>query len=123
LRVVLLDGGRLDLLVGGSDDLDLAIELLGDRLDGLVGERLGEGRHLPLLHQSLDHLGGREAEDLGDLPDGGPRIDLDRRLLLWLLQLLVAGLLEQRTAAATAAATRRAGRRLGLGDVITTSGL
>ena len=110
--------GLLDLLLGGGDDLDLAVELLGDRLDRLVGERLGEGRHLTLLHQSLDHLGGGEAEALGDLADGGAGVDLDRRLLLGLLQLPVAGLLEQRAAAAAAAAARRAGRRLGLGDVV-----
>src|SRR5207342_27619 len=112
--------GLLYLLIGRGDDLDLAVELLGDRLDGLVGKGLGESRHLPLLHQSLDHLGGGEAEALGDLADGRPRVHLDRRLLLRLLQLLVTGLLEQGAAAATAAAARRPRRRLGLGDVVTT---
>ena len=45
--VVLLGDGLLGLLVGGGDDLDLAVELVGDRLDRLVGKGLGERRHLP----------------------------------------------------------------------------
>ena len=56
LRVVLNRGG-LDLLLGGGDDLDLAVELLRDRLDRVVGQGLGQGRHLAALHQRLDHLG------------------------------------------------------------------
>ena len=57
----------LDLLLGRGDDLDLALELLRDPLDLLVGERLGQGRHLAALHQGLDHLGAAEAEGLGHL--------------------------------------------------------
>ena len=38
---------RLDLdVVGGVDDLDLLVELLGEHLDRVVGERLRERRHL-----------------------------------------------------------------------------
>src|SRR3954451_15022071 len=126
LVVLLLDRG-LDLLLGGGDDLDLAVELLRDRLDGLVGECLGEGRHLALLHQRLDHLGAGQAQALGDLTDGGAGVDLDRRLLLRLLQLLVAWLLPQRAAPAgppaAPAAARWAGRRLSLGDVVAPRGL
>ena len=47
---VVEDGLLVDLL-GGADDLDLAVELLGEDLDGLVGERLGQRRHLAELHQ------------------------------------------------------------------------
>ena len=75
---VVEDGLLLDLL-GGADDLDLALELLGEHLDGLVGERLGQGRHLALLHQLLDHLGGADAEGLGDLAHGRAGVDLERR--------------------------------------------
>ena len=62
----------LDLLVG-VHDRDLALELLGELLDRLVGERLGQGRHLAELHQRLDHLGGADAEGLGDLAHGRAR--------------------------------------------------
>ena len=38
---------RLDLdVVGGVDDLDLLVELVGEHLDRVVGERLRERRHL-----------------------------------------------------------------------------
>ena len=46
-------------LVGRVDDLDLLVELVRDHLDGVVGERLGERRHLAQLHELLDHLGDR----------------------------------------------------------------
>ena len=45
VRIVVVDR-RLGDLLGGADHLDLAIERLGEHLDGLVGERLGQGRHL-----------------------------------------------------------------------------
>ena len=67
---------RLDFdVVGGVDDLDLLAELLGDHLDRVVGERLGEGRHLAQAHQLLDHFRHRHAEVLGDVLDGGARVD------------------------------------------------
>ena len=46
-------------VVGGVDDLDLLVELVGEHLDRLVGQRLGERRHLAELHQLLDDLGDR----------------------------------------------------------------
>ena len=70
---------RLDLdLVGGVDDLDLLVELVGEDLDRLVGERLGERRHLAQAHQLLDDLGHRDAEVLGDVLDGRAGVDPDR---------------------------------------------
>ena len=51
---------RLDLdVVGRVHDLDLLVELLGQHPDRVVGQRLGERRHLPQRHQLLDHLGHR----------------------------------------------------------------
>jgi len=37
---------RLDV-VGGVDDLDFLVELVGQDLDGVIGERLRQRRHLP----------------------------------------------------------------------------
>ena len=107
--VGVLELRRLRLLVGGGDDLDLAVVLVGDRPDRVVGEGLGEGRHLPHRHQLLDHLGAAEAEQLGDLAHGRAGVDLGRLGLGG----LDSGrrLLEQRPAAAAPAATRRALRR------------
>ena len=51
-------GSSLDL-VGRVDDLDLLLEAVGEHLDRLVGQRLGERGHLAELHQLLDHLGRR----------------------------------------------------------------
>ena len=101
----------LGLLLGGGDDLDLAVVLVGDRPHRLVGEGLGERRHLAHHHQLLDHLGrgrGRAvsassrtvAPELTLVATGSPgRVRLRRRLL------------EQRPAAASTAAARRALRR------------
>ena len=55
-------------VVGRVDDLDLLGELLGEHLDRLVGERLGERGHLPQAHELLDDLGHGHAERLGDRP-------------------------------------------------------
>ncbi len=71
----------LDLLVG-VDDVDLAVELLRDDGDGLVGQGLGQRRHLAELHQGLDHVRGADAERLADLAHGRARVDPDRLLLL-----------------------------------------
>ena len=68
----------LGLLVGGGDDLELAVVLVGDRPDRLVGERLGERRHLAHHHQFFDHLGRGQAEQLGDLAHGRAGVDLGR---------------------------------------------
>ena len=64
-------------LVGGVDDLDLLVELVREHLDRVVGQRLGERRHLAQLHQLLDHLGHGDAEVLGDVLDRRARVDLD----------------------------------------------
>ena len=56
--VVLVDL-RLELLLVGVLDLDLALELARDELDRLVGERLRDGDHLADVHHDLDDLGHR----------------------------------------------------------------
>ena len=53
---------RLELLLGGVLDRDLAVELRPDDLDLLVGERLRRGPHLAEPHEDLDELGHRNAE-------------------------------------------------------------
>ncbi len=72
---------RLPYVVGRVDDLDLLVELVGQHLDRVVRQRLGERGHLTELHQLLDHLGRAEAERLADLFHGGAGVDLRRRLL------------------------------------------
>src|SRR5215217_2094528 len=69
-------GLRVDL-VGRVDDLDLLVELVGDHLHGVVGQRLRERRHLAQLHQLLDDLRHGDAEVLGDVLDGRAGVDLD----------------------------------------------
>ena len=73
-----VEGGLVVDLLAGVDDLDLLVELAGERGDRLVRERLGQGRHLALLHQLLDDLGARDAEALGDLAHGRAGVDLGR---------------------------------------------
>ena len=65
-------------LVGRVDDLDLLVELVGEDLDRVVGQRLGERGHLAQLHQLLDDLGDRHAEVLGDVLDRRAGVDPDR---------------------------------------------
>ena len=100
----------LGLLVGGADDFDLAVVLVGDRPDRLIGERLGERRHLAHHHQFFDHLGRGQADRLAQLTHGGAGVDfgrlgLDRGLRTH------RRLLQQRPAATATAAARRALRR------------
>ena len=70
---------RLDLdVVGRVHDLDLLVELVGEHLDRVVGERLRERRHLAQRHQLLDHLRHRHAEVLGDVLDGRAGVHADQ---------------------------------------------
>ncbi len=92
------------------DDLDLLVELLGEDEHGLVGQGLGQGRHLALLHQLLDDLGAADAERLGDLAHGRAGVDLERLRLLGAERLQLRRFVECGPAAA-AATTRRALRR------------
>ena len=68
--------GRVDV-VGRVDDLDLLVELVGEDLDRLVGQRLRERRHLAERHQLLDDLRAPDAEVLGDVLDGRAGADPD----------------------------------------------
>ena len=100
----------LGLLVGGVEDLDLAVVLVGDRLHRVVGEGLRERRHLAHHHQFFDHLGRGQAERFGDFPHGRAGVDFDR-LGLGRRRRTQRRLLEQRPAATAATAARRALRR------------
>src|SRR3954465_1646527 len=64
-------------IVGRRDDLNLLVELVGEHLDRVVGQRLRERRHLAEAHQLLDDLRGRHAQVLGDVLDRRARVDLD----------------------------------------------
>ncbi len=110
--VGVVEDGRLGDLLGSADHLDLAIERVGEHLDGLVGKGLRERRHLAEAHQLLDHVGAADAEDLGNLAHGGARRHLQRRLLDLDMR-PERRLFEQRpTTASTAAARRAAWRRV-----------
>ena len=69
---------RLELLLGGVLDRDLALELRADDLDLLVGERLRRRPHLPEAHQDLDELGHRDAERLREVLHRDAGLDRDR---------------------------------------------
>ena len=60
-------GLRLDVVVVGVLDLDLALELGGDQLDLGVGQRLGRRLHRVHVHQHLDQLSHRDAERLREV--------------------------------------------------------
>src|SRR5579862_3734679 len=85
LRIV--EGLRRVLLVGGVLDLHLPLQLGGDELDLVVGERLCRGAHLAEPHQDLDQLRHGHAQRLREVADGDARLDGDgagrlrRRLL------------------------------------------
>src|SRR5215207_3961024 len=102
-------------LVGRVHDLDLLVELVGDHLDGVVGQRLGERGHLAQLHQLLDDLRHGDAEVLRDVLDRRAGVDLDdvglqdRDVLRH--RLLVGA------AAAPAATARRAALQIGRAHV------
>src|SRR5690606_10455458 len=98
--------GRRGLLFRRGDDLDLAVVLLGDRPDRIVGEGLREGGHLAHHHQFLDQVSRAEAEQLREISDSYARADL-RRLRLGRIGLYRCGLFEQRTTASATAAARR----------------
>ena len=101
----------LDLLLGAADDLDLLAERFRQGRDGLVGQRLGERRHLAQLHELLDHLGAAEAEALGHLTHGRAGRDLGRLRLRRLTERLDGRLFEQRPPAPPSPAPRGTVRR------------
>ena len=69
---------RLEVdVVGRVSDLDFLVELVGEHLDRVVGERLRERRHLAERHQLLDHLRHGHAEVLADVLHGRSGIHAD----------------------------------------------
>ena len=78
--------------------------------DGVVGQRLGERRHLAEHHQLLDDLGDGDAHRLGDVLDGRAGVDADE------IGVRRGGLVERAhgvvVGAAAAAAAALAARRL-----------
>jgi hypothetical protein len=69
LLSVLVDLGEL-VLLGDVLDGDLALDLGGDELDGLVRERLRDRDHLAQAHHDLDDLGRGDAQRLREVLDG-----------------------------------------------------
>ncbi len=61
---------RLELLVGGVLDRHLTLQLGGDQLHLVVGQRLRRRLHRAEVHQDLDDLGRLHAERLRELLDG-----------------------------------------------------
>ena len=88
--MIVTTGGRLDEVLvvvrelgstssssSARDDLDLLVELVGEDLDRVVGQRLRERRHLAEAHELLDDLRDRDAEVLGDVLDRRAGVDPD----------------------------------------------
>ena len=96
-------------VLGRRDDLDLLVELVGDHLDRVVGQRLRERRHLAEAHQLLDDLRDADAEVLGDVLDGRAGVDADD-VGLQRRDVLRDGLLVGAAPAPAAATPRRAVR-------------
>ena len=71
---IVVEDDLLVLLVGGVLDRDLAVELVADQLDGLVGQRHGQRHHLPQAHHQVMILAGEmpsfSARSLTVIPDG-----------------------------------------------------
>ena len=96
-------------VLGRRDDLDLLVELVGEHLDHVVGQRLRQRRHLAEAHQLLDELGHGHAEGLRDVLDGRAGLDADD-VGLQGRDVLRDGLLVGATPAPAAATARRAVR-------------
>ena len=70
IRLGVLEDLGLLVLLGDVLDRHLALQLGGDQLDFLVGERLRRRPHLAEVHQDLDQLRHRDAERLREVADG-----------------------------------------------------
>src|SRR4051794_28618621 len=93
-------------VLGGRDDVDLLVELVGEHLDRVVGQRLRERRHLAETHQLLDDLRHRHAERLRHVLDGRAGGDADD-IGLQRADVLGDGLLVGATPAPATATPRR----------------
>ena len=69
IRLGVLEDLGLLVLLGGVLDRDLALQLGGDQLHLLVGERLRDRPHLAEVHEDLDDLRHRNAERLREVAD------------------------------------------------------
>ena len=107
-------------VLGRRDDLDLLVELVGDHLDRVVGERLRERRHLAEAHQLLDHVGDADAEVLGDVLDRRAGVDPDD-VRLQRGDVLRRGLLVGAAPAPAAAPSRRTVRGTATGAAARTA--
>ena len=107
--VVVLD---LDIgVVAQRDDLDRLVERVGDGLDLLIGQRLGDHRQHAHGHELLDDVRNRDAEVLGDVLDRRAGVDPDRVDPRQLIGGQHVRRVRHRRAAATPTATRRTLRR------------
>ena len=72
---------QLDLLLlAGVDEADVRPDLRGEQLDHVVGQRLGRGDHLALLHEEADDVGCRAVELGAEVLRGRGALDHDRAL-------------------------------------------
>ena len=110
--VVVLERRVRVRVLGGRDDLDLLLELVGDHLNGVVGQRLGERRHLAKAHQLPDDFRHGHAEVLRDVLDGRPGVDADD-VSLQRAGVLRDGLFVRATATSATATARRTVRATG----------
>ena len=68
---------REGVLLLGGDDLDLTAQVVGNKLDEVVGHGLRHGERRTQQEQALDDVVGRNVERLGELLDGNALGDLD----------------------------------------------
>ena len=106
---------ELGLFVGRVGDLHLAAEVGGEDLDGLVAQRLRDGDHLAVAHESLDDVRGHDPEQLGDVLDRRARGDLDQAGRHDRSGLLLLAVATTTAAAATAPVARAAATPGGAG--------
>jgi hypothetical protein len=71
----ILEGFRLLVFLADVLDRHLALQLGGDQLDLVVGQRLRGRAHLAEAHEDLDQLAHRDAERLREILDGHARLD------------------------------------------------
>ena len=100
------------LLLTGIDHADLGAQLGGKQFDHVVGQRLGSGHHLALLHEEPDDIGRRAVHLRTQVQRGAGTFDDDLALghcgVIWRVGRHVHRLEFFATATTTALASRRA---------------